>query len=192
MHERLLATYEIFTLVMRSGAFLSLIVTLVALVSKLDRLVLDALAVLPPLHRDCHSLLLALHPQQSGKGKGMAMPRAVLQPQPPEVQAHSNTTLVDEDLGHAIERRSAASFATDAEASATLQSILAAPPSIVLREQDIISEPATSASIERSSISAAIVKKRKISTVTSTKPSAEKKPKKKPKQRRDEIDDIFS
>ncbi|KAI0064624.1 hypothetical protein BV25DRAFT_1800468 [Artomyces pyxidatus] len=127
----------VFILALQTGAFLQLMVVLVALVSKLDRLALDAAALLAPLYRDCHRVLQRLHPADARKVRSTIAPSvqadapAVVEPAQTTASADPVQTeaLLDEDLGQSISRpgRSTAARAPSSPTAVFLDAAVSIP-----------------------------------------------------------------
>ncbi|KAH9901312.1 hypothetical protein C8Q73DRAFT_677453 [Cubamyces lactineus] len=212
--ERLLHAYESFTLMMQSGAFLQLVLTLAAIASRLSILLSEVRGALEVAWSAAFRVLQAIFPTYAGKVRQLVKALPVeAPPAPGPSRTHSKSKsppadpgpgeFVDEDLGSSLARppKSLApeENVTDAfDADATALSLSDEQPQPPDSTSFSLSNELAQ-SIEQSLVPLSAIKPLEETSAPAM-PSAPKrkktdgessKPAKKKKKKRDEIDDIF-
>ncbi|KZT11373.1 uncharacterized protein LAESUDRAFT_720599 [Laetiporus sulphureus 93-53] len=207
--ERLIGAYHSFVLMMHTGAFLYLIVVLVAIASRLKYVLEEVQSTLELYQVACHKVLALLDPEQACRLKPLlkssdAMPAPEVSVteenmpvQPAPASAHEDAA--DEDIGYALHD----SERTSTEATLALTTQDDVQMSFNLEEAQGASTAETTSVITRSTIVSTIRTSASQTTVPSRAQRADvskrkgndepltSKASKKKRKKKDEIDDIF-
>ncbi|KAH9951346.1 hypothetical protein B0H21DRAFT_278183 [Amylocystis lapponica] len=204
--ERLQETYRSFTLMMQSGAFIQLILTLAAIASRLSILLAEVLSALEVCARACSQALQALdtrsaQPFSKGAIQGAQIGLNSAVGEVTAIQRHKG---LGEDLGLTVQRPPASRtdglppslHVEDNFSSGAVQTVegdalgepsaSVATTSIVTRERMSVKRTTTAAVISRVKATSASTREGKRKG-----PGADAKQQPKEKKKRDEIDDIF-
>ncbi|KZT68972.1 hypothetical protein DAEQUDRAFT_727148 [Daedalea quercina L-15889] len=199
--DRLSAAYHSFTLVMQTAAFLPLVLTLVAITSRLDLLLVEVQSSMEVAQTACRRLLQILDPEMADDSRHVIdhdFPRprertSIKMQAATERNTPDGTLplLVDEDVGSILVRRSTTSVA---RASPEPKQDIVLPDDVSLLREDLnmvptaIVRPTNSARESHLSPTSNIV----VQTPVKRKAEGDTQQKKaKKRKKRDEIDDIF-